>query len=116
MSGNPKKTGLPFESFEVRPGKKSAKGGGVRFVSLLTSSHTLIPLLSGAVMVLCGLTIVSITMLGLINSLWISGLISLLGCISCMLGGFLIYHTVTSQGSFDGLINQAIRRVINSQN
>jgi hypothetical protein len=116
MAANPKKTGLPYESFEVRPGKKQAKTGNFRFRSLLTNSHTLIPLLSGAVMILSGLTIVSITMLGLISSLWISVLISLLGCVSCMLGGFLIYQTVTSQGSFDGLINQAIRRVINSQN
>ncbi len=116
MAGNQKKTDLPYESFEVRPGKKTSKSGGFRVRSLFTNSHTVIPLLSGAVMVLSGLTIVSITMLGLIHSLWISILTSLLGCISCMLGGFLIYQTVTSHGSFDGLINQAIRRVINSQN
>lgn len=116
MFGNPKKTDLPYESFEVRPGKKQSQKGGFRFRTLFTNAHTLIPLLSGAVMVLSGLTIVSITMLGLIASLFLAALLSLLGCISCMLGGFLIYYTITSQGSFDGLVNQAIRRVIKSQN
>jgi hypothetical protein len=116
MAGNPKKTGLPYESFDVRSGGKQSKTGGFRFRALMTNSHTLIPLLSGVVMILCGLTVVSITILGLISSLWISALISLLGCVSFMLGGFLIYQTITTQGSFDGLINQAIRRVINSQN
>lgn len=115
MTENPKKTGSQYGKLQFRPDRPSKKPR-MRYSLLFMNSHTLIPVLSGAVMVLTGLTIVGITILGLISPLWISAILSLLGSISCMMGAFLIYYTITSQGSFDGLINQAIRRVIRSQN
>ncbi len=115
MTENPKKTGPQYGRLQFRSNRSSQKQG-MKLRSLFSNTHTLIPLLSGAVMVLTGLTIVGITILGLISPLWISAILSLLGSISCMMGAFLMYHTITSQGSFDGLINQAIRRVIRSQN
>jgi hypothetical protein len=115
MTENPKKAGFHYENLEVYSDKPSDKKG-IRFRLLFTNIHTVISLFSGAIMILTGLTVVCITILGLITPLWISVILSLLGSISSMTGAFLIYHTITSQGSFDGLINQAIRRVIHSQN
>ena len=115
MEGNQKKTGRPYERLEFRPGKKT-KNQRFRITALLKNPHSVIPLLSGFVMIKTGIAVVSLTILGLITPLWVSAILSLIGCISSMMGGFLIYHTITTQGSFDGLINQAIRRVINNQN
>jgi hypothetical protein len=115
MTEDPKKTRSDYEGLQLQAGRKKRKTK-VRFRTLLTNSHTLVPLLSGVIQVLSGLAVVCITILGLISPLWISAIMSFVGCILFIAGGFLIYHTITSQGSFDGLLNQAIRRVINSQN
>jgi len=86
------------------------------FWSLITNAHTLIPLGSGVLQVIIGLTIVCITILGLITPLWVSAVLSLLGSVSCIMGSFLIYHVVSSRGTFETLVNKAIRRAIKSQN
>lgn len=115
MTDNPKKTGFEF----VDKHHKKGRGGlssSQRVWTLLRHTHTLLPLLSGAIQIFTGLALVSITILGLIEPLWVSAILSLLGCISSMAGVFLIYFTVSKQGSFEGLLNKAIRRVINSQN
>ncbi len=115
MTGNSKKTSFEF----VKRNPKNEKGRGVsnrRIWSLVRHTHTLLPLLSGAVQVFSGLILVSSAILGLIEPIWLSAFLSLLGSILSMAGVFLIYHTITRQDSFDGLLNQAIRRVINSQN
>ncbi len=115
MTGDPKKTQPEFEGIQLHPGRNKRKSA-IRFRALITNSHTLIPLLSGVIQVITGLTLVCITILGLIPLLWVSAILSLMGCILSMMGGFLIYQTATKEGSFDTLLNQAIRRVINSQN
>lgn len=94
----------------------SFKKPGAPFRSLLINTHTLIPLGSAAVQVLVGVTLVSASLLGLLNPMWLSAVLSLIGSVSCMSGVFLAYHVVSSQGTFESLINQSIRRVISAQN
>lgn len=96
--------------------KDTGKIGGSRLRPLLTNIKTLVPMLGGVLLIFCGLTLVSITILGLITPLLISAFLSLLGSISTMVGFFLIYQTITASRSFDSLIHEAIRRVLNSQN
>ncbi len=115
MTENPKKTGFGY--VENYPKKDSgSEPSHNRVWTLLRHTHTLLPMLSGALQIFVGLVLVSITILGLIEPLWLSAVLSILGSILTMAGVFLIYNTITKQGSFDGLLNQAIRRVINSQN
>ena len=97
-------------------GKKTNGHGRGGLRPLLTNIKTLIPMLGGALLIFSGLTLVSITILGLITPLFISAFLSLLGSISTMVGLFLIYQTITSSGSFENLIHEAIQRVLNSQN
>ena len=115
MTDQPKKTTSSYEDLQLQV-SKSRKGPFNRFLLLLSNVHTFIPLLSGVLLILSGLTLVSITILGFITPLWISAILTLLGSISTMAGGFLIYQTVSSRRSFDTLINKAIRRVVDSQN
>ncbi len=88
----------------------------LRIASLLKSSEVLVPVGSAILQIKVGLSLVAVSILGLISPLWVSAILSLAGSVSCMAGIFLIYHTFSSRGTFESLINQSIRRVINSQN
>lgn len=115
MPGQPKKTSSSFQGLDLKTGKPKISPIN-RFRLLLSNSHTIIPLVSGFLLIVNGLIVVSITILGLITPFWISAILCLLGSVSSMGGVFLIYQTVSCQGSFESLINKAIRRVIKSQN
>lgn len=115
MTDQPKKTSSSFNELQLQVGS-SKRTPLYRFRYLLSNVQTFIPLLSGVLLILTGLILVSISILGFIPPFWISGMLSLLGSVSCMVGIFLIYQTVSSQGSFESLINKAIRRVVNNQN
>ena len=115
MTQDPKNTSSDLHSLQKKSDnpQRTLQHG---FWSLLSNGHTLIPLASGVLQIIIGLTLVSITILGLITPLWISAVLSLLGSMSCMMGAFLMYHVISSQGTFETLINKAIRRAIKSQN
>lgn len=116
IHGDQKKTHYHYHHRDFQNRKKGNRGNHPGLRVLLSSGKTAIPLLAGVVQVKIGLLIVSITILGMVQPLWISTFLSLLGSISCMMGGFMIYNTVTGQESYNTLISRAIRRVINSQN
>ena len=113
--GNPKKTGSgPKKSYPKSVGGN--RGVAERIFSVITSSKTLVPFLSSIIQMITGLVLVSITILGIIQPLWFSAVLSLLGSITAMLGVFLMYHTFSSQDSFESIVNRAIRRAIRNQN
>ncbi len=76
----------------------------------------LVPMVAGVLQILIGLTLVSISILGLLEPVWISAVLSILGSVSSMAGVYLIYHVISKQETFNTLINKAIRRVIEAQN
>lgn len=115
MTDQPKKTTSSYKDLQLQS-SKSQKGPMNRFLLLLSNVHTFIPLLSGVLLILSGLTLVSITILGFITPLWVSAVLTLLGSISSMVGVFLIYQIVSSHSSLDSLINKAIRRIVDFQN
>jgi uncharacterized membrane protein len=113
--GNPKKTG---SGSKKRSSKRVDENQSIaqRIFSVITSSKTLVPFLSSTIQMITGLVMVSITILGIIQPLWLSAVLSLLGSITAMLGVFLMYHTFSSQDSFESIVNRAIRRAIRNQN
>ena len=96
--------------------EKSTVKSNTRIASLLMSSEVLIPVGSAILQIKVGLALVAVSILGLVSPLWLSAVLSLAGSVSCMAGIFMIYHTFSSRGTFESLINQSIRRVINAQN
>lgn len=114
--GDHKKTDYHYHQKDFQNNRKKNQNIRPGFRVLLSSGKTAIPLLAGAVQVKIGLLIVSITILGMVQPLWVSTLLSFLGSLSCMMGGFMIYNTVTCFESHKSLISRAIHRVINSQN
>lgn len=99
-----------------KKGKRKSLYIRAGFFRLLSNVHTIVPFLSSILQLKAGLILILISVLGLVEQGWLTGLFSLLGSLLFMMGGILLYHTVTRLGSFDGLISQAIRRVIHSQN
>ena len=87
-----------------------------RFRSILSNNSLLIPVGSGVLQILIGLSLVTVAILGLITPLWLSAVLSLAGSISSVAGVFLIYHAIITRGAFESLINQSIKRVISAQN
>lgn len=113
--GNPKKTGSG-PKYRVPKVAGENQTLAQRVFSVITSSKTLVPFLSSIIQMITGLVIVSVTILGIIQPLWLSAVLSLLGSITAMLGAFLMYHTFSSQDSFESIVNRAIRRAIQNQN
>lgn len=113
--GNPKKTGSGSKKLFPKHVNES-QSVTQRIFSVITSSKTLVPFLSSVFQMITGLVMVSITILGIIQPLWFSAVLSLLGSITAMLGVFLMYHTFSSQDSFESIVNRAIRRAIRNQN
>jgi len=85
-----------------------------RFTALLNADTGLIA--AGIIQIVAGLSIVGVTILGLLNPLWLSAVLSLVGSISSMFGVYIIFHAIASNGNFDTLINRSIKRVIRDQN
>jgi len=75
-----------------------------------------IQVLAGSIQIIAGMSIVGITILGLLTPLWIAAILSMLGSISSMFGVYMIFKAVSASGKFDTLINQSIKRVIRDQN
>jgi hypothetical protein len=115
MIDDSKKTSSGVEGIGNKK-EKSFRKSNTRFQSILINSDLIIPVSSGVMQILIGLTLVSISILGLVSPLWLSAVLSLIGSVSCMVGVFLVYHVVSSKGTFESLINQSIRRVISAQN
>lgn len=116
IHGDHKKAHFQYHHKDFQESRKKKPEMRPGFRALLSNGKTAIPLIAGAVQVKIGLLIVSITILGMVQPLWVSTLLSLLGSISCMMGGFMIYNTITGFESHKSLISRAIHRVINSQN
>jgi hypothetical protein len=63
-----------------------------------------------------GLVVVFVSILGLLQPLWLAALITVLASANVMVGIWSLYRLFTAGHLFDSLINRAIRRAIQSQN
>lgn len=115
MSLGPKKADHPFSKPELKH-KVGIYNDSNRVWNLLRNGHTFLPLLSGIIQIKIGSVLVFFSILGMVEPLWISAILSIFGSLLFMLGAFLIYHTITSIGSFDSVVNEAIRKAIRFQN
>tara|TARA_R100001143_G_C3361345_1_gene136863 strand:- start:36885 stop:37232 length:348 start_codon:yes stop_codon:yes gene_type:complete len=115
MSADPQKADHSFKNKELKH-QPSVYDDSKSVWNLFRNGHTLVPMLSGFIQLKIGTVLVFFSILGMVEPLWISALLSIFGSILFMLGGFLIYHTITSLGSFDSIVNKAIRKAIRFQN
>ncbi|PKD43937.1 hypothetical protein [Rhodohalobacter barkolensis] len=83
---------------------------------IVSNIDVIIQNLAGILQILTGIALITVSVLGMITPTWLSAILSIAGSVSCMFGVLLFYFTSAKKRSFESLINQSIRRVINSQN
>lgn len=115
MSKEPQKADQPSKNRELKH-QQGIYDDSKAVWNLFRNGHTLVPLLSGFIQLKIGTVLVFFSILGMVEPLWISAFLSIFGSILFMMGGFMIYHTITSLGSFDTIVNKAIRKAIRFQN
>lgn len=73
-------------------------------------------MLSAISQIVVGLTLATCALLGLVKVIWLTGLMLMLGCISTMLGVYIIFDLFSNKHEFNSLLKQAIQRSINFKN
>lgn len=105
-------------------GRKTAPGVGDRpdypsaisnFVDQVHSTGML-RMAAGALQVLLGLTVVLISVLGLVSPPWFSTLLTMFASVVTMVGCFFLYSLLARKGDADSLIREAIRRIMDARN
>lgn len=81
-------------------------------------THTLdtFYLIAGGLQIFLGVVVVTISILGLIEPLWLSKLLSMLGSVTTMIGLYLVYITVSKSYDSNSLLRDAMKRVMESKN
>ncbi len=86
-----------------------------KFVNRTHSISTL-QLIAGLCQIFLGITVVTISILGFIQPLWLSTLISMIGSVTTIVGIGFLYATIHKSYDSRALIRNAMRRVMESKN
>lgn len=79
-------------------------------------SVSTIYILAGTLQVILGLTVIAVAILGYLQPLWLSTLLTGVSSISAMVGFFLVYCTVSKMHDPNLLLRNAMKRVMESKN
>lgn len=71
--------------------------------------------ISAASLILLGTAVVTVSVLGLIKTMWVSKLMIMAASIATMVGSYLLY-SIFRESKGETLVRKAIRRVIEAQN
>lgn len=115
MYDDPKEKNVNVESLNVESEKRNSHSLLRKSLNWIHSG-IFVPIVAGFLQTIIGLTLVGVSILGLLQPVWLSAIISVMGSISSMAGVYLIYHVISKQDTFNTLINKAIRRVIEARN
>ncbi|MEX0662901.1 MAG: hypothetical protein WD381_03495 [Balneolaceae bacterium] len=115
MYDDPKEKYVNIESLKVEGEQRNRRSLFSKSLNWIQSG-IFVPVLAGFLQTGVGLMLVGVSILGLLQPVWISAVFSVVGSISSMVGIYLIYHVISNQDTFNTLINKAIRRVIEAQN
>lgn len=73
-------------------------------------------IVSAFIQIVLGTAVVALSLIELIQPVWLATVMSVLGCISVISGLVCSYNVFSNSESFNTLINKAIKRVITFQN
>lgn len=73
-------------------------------------------LCASAVQILCGILLVTVSLLGLIRPVFLSGLCSFGGSVAILLGSFLLYSQLQRYRNPEQIVNEAVNRVLRDMN
>jgi DNA integrity scanning protein DisA with diadenylate cyclase activity len=63
-----------------------------------------------------GIFLVALSLLNLIEPIWIASILAVIGSIAIITGFYFLFYILNRSNTFDSLLNKAIKRVINAQN
>jgi hypothetical protein len=104
---------IPSDEPNIRDSVHST--GISKWINQIHSSTT-ICLVAGTTQVGVGLAVIAVSILGFIQPLWLSTLLTMIASLSTMIGCFLVYHTISKMHDPDKLLRDAMRRVTESKN
>ena len=81
-----------------------------------TSANSVFYLVAGVSQVLLGLAVITVSVLGLLEPLWLSRIFTMLASATTMIGVYLVYISVSRSRDSKTLIRDAMRRVMKSRN
>lgn len=101
------------ESSNIKDSKDNSRVS--HFIEQTHSIHVF-HLIAGLCQVFLGLTVVTVCVLGLLQSLWLSTGLIMIGSVTTMIGLYLLYITVAETRNHNSLLRNAMRRVMESKN
>jgi hypothetical protein len=110
------------DKYTIRESGKTAPLGELRKPQLLRGFRNRLKavnvfyVISAFFQVILGFIVTAIAILNLIKPLWLSGFMSLIGCVVAMLGLYQLYDVLKSSRSTQDLARDAIERAIRSRN
>jgi len=89
-----------------------------RVSHLVNQVHTLVAfhLIAGICQIILGAAVSAVSILGLIEPLWLSASLGIAASITTMIGLYLVYITVSRSQDNESLLRDAMKRVMESKN
>lgn len=79
-------------------------------------SHSTLQLFGALCQVFLGLSVITVSILGFIQPLWLSTFLSMIASVVTMVGAYLIYAMLNRKYDPDLLLRNAMRRVMEAKN
>ncbi|MEX0994242.1 MAG: hypothetical protein WD599_01860 [Balneolaceae bacterium] len=107
----PSKSGRPKD-------RLAGRGGFPGFHELrrLLNVEKTLQILGIILQIVIGFCVVTVSVLGLMQPLWLSAVMSILGSAAIMVGFYQLYYMIIRDHTFESLISRAIRRVVQFKN
>ncbi len=106
---------LTTESLSLKNKSKTDKVNESVFLSRLQSINGL-HFISATAQLFLGVCVVALSLVELIQPTWLATMMTVLGSLTSVIGMYFMYTIFSSVGTFDSLLNKAIKRVITFQN
>ena len=92
--------------------------GNVRLSQAVAKTHTLhaFYLIAGVSQVLLGLSVIVVSILGLISPIWVSLLLTMGASVTTLTGLYLVYMMVSKSFDSHSLLRDAMKRVMKAKN
>lgn len=96
---------------------KKKRGKHTALADFMEKIHSveMLYLVAGVCQIALGLSVVTVSILGLIHPLWISILLSIVASVTVMTGLYLCYQPIAGREK-DNLVRDAMRRIVEDQN
>jgi hypothetical protein len=101
---------------DYKAGKKSRGSGYIKLFYQKARSVNLFYAFTGIMQMLLGFLVTIISLLHLVQPLWLAAFLSLLGCVVTMLGLYQLYDTLKQGEDARDLAKNAIQRAIRDRN